>query len=111
MEGNENKNLNQGPEKDKELLGSPSEAEIMADPETKIEEEEPTLNITKPESQTLPEEIILPGTERPQPPEMPIEEKKVLRVLLHLPYKTFSISFWQSQFQHLSHELISIHPA
>jgi len=78
MEGNENKNLNQGPEKDKELLGSPSEAEIMADPETKIEEEEPTLNITKPESQTLPEEIILPGTERPQPPEMPIEEKKDL---------------------------------
>jgi len=99
MGGNENKNLktksdpaDEVPEKDKEPLNFPTEAEIMADPETKIETEpdpetkietEPELKSEikpeiKSETEELPKETILPKTERPQPPDMPLEEKKDL---------------------------------
>ncbi|MFH1509852.1 MAG: peptidoglycan recognition family protein [Candidatus Nealsonbacteria bacterium] len=100
MEGNENKNQTQEPKEDKEVLGTPSEAEIESDPETKVEIE-PTPELTpepEPEPDPKPiseletnpisepiitsepedQETILPKTKRPLPPEMPIEEKKDL---------------------------------
>lgn len=94
MEGKENKNQIPESKKEEEVLSYPTETEIMADPETKVElepeaevkpeitkpeiesEPKPKLNITKPDSR--PEEIILPKTERPQPLEMPLDEKKDL---------------------------------